>query len=96
MLLRSSTLLLRLPKSVSRAAGKLAASLSRKGFDMIKVKLLVSRVGADGPQNRGDVIEVPAATAERMVAGGQAEMVRAQKPETTSKRGKSAEKASKG
>lgn len=61
----------------------------------MKVKLLVPRASAEGAQNRGDVVEVTNAEAERMVAAEQAELVRAAKaPEKAVKRTK-AEKATK-
>lgn len=44
---------------------------------MMKIRLLTSRVGAAGAQNRGDEIEVEAAEAARMIEAGQAEPVRA-------------------
>lgn len=47
----------------------------------MQVRLLVSRATASGPQNIGDVLEVPEAEAVRMVAAGQAEAVRAKKPQ---------------
>lgn len=53
------------------------------------IKLLVSRSGASGSQNRGDQIEVPAAEGARMIEAGQAELVRAAKPEKAVKRAKS-------
>ena len=39
----------------------------------MKLKLLVSRATADGPQQCGDVVDVPDAEGLRMVAAGQAE-----------------------
>lgn len=62
---------------------------------MIKVKLLIARATATGPQNRGEIVEVEAATAERMVAAGAAEIVRSVEIETTSKKSKGVEKAAK-
>ena len=59
---------------------------------MVKVKLTVSRSGADGTFAAGDVIEVSAVEAERMADAGQCELVRAAKPEKAVKRAK-AEKA---
>ena len=47
----------------------------------MKVKLLVSRTGADGAQNRGDEIDVSPAEAKRMVDAGQCEIVRTAKAE---------------
>lgn len=38
----------------------------------VKVKLLVSRCGVNGAENRGDVITVSADEAGRMIAAGQA------------------------
>lgn len=61
---------------------------------MVKVKLVVSRIGPGGSFNPGDVIDVPADEAQRMVAAGQCEMLRAAKPEKAVSRRKS-EKASK-
>ena len=58
----------------------------------MKVKLLVSRAGPAGAFNRGDIIDVPAAEAESIVAAGHAELVREAPVETTAKRIK-AEKA---
>lgn len=58
----------------------------------MKIKLLTSRAGASGAQNRGDVIEVSTEEAQRMVAAGQAEMVRSAAPEKAVRRPK-AEKA---
>lgn len=43
---------------------------------MVKVKLLVARATAGESQNRGDIVEVSADEASRMVEAGQAEMVR--------------------
>lgn len=60
----------------------------------MKVKLLVSRVGMAGAQDRGDVIEVPADEGRRMVAAGQAEVVRSKEPERAVRKSK-AEKAAK-
>lgn len=42
----------------------------------MKIKLLVSRSGVDGSQNRGDIIEVLDAEAVRMIDAGQAEPIR--------------------
>jgi len=42
----------------------------------MKVKLLVSRCGPAGAESRGDVIDVSADEAERMVEAGQCEIVR--------------------
>ena len=52
----------------------------------IKVKLLVSRVGADGAQNRNDEIVVSVAEAKRMIEAGQAVPVASEKREKTIKR----------
>lgn len=61
----------------------------------MQVKLLMARASAAGSQNRGDVIEVGDAEAQRMIDAGQAELVRAAKaPEKAVKRSK-AEKAAK-
>lgn len=43
---------------------------------MVKVKLLTSRATATGPENRGDVVDVSADEAARMVESGQAELLR--------------------
>lgn len=59
----------------------------------MKIKLLVSRAGPAGVQNRGDEIDVSAAEAERMIAAGQAvpfverEVERAVKKPVKEKRG---------
>lgn len=42
----------------------------------MKIRLLVSRAGPAGAQNRGDEIDVGDAEAIRMIAAGQAEPVR--------------------
>ena len=42
----------------------------------MKIRLLVSRAGADFAQNRGDEIDVSAKEGQRMIAAGQAELVR--------------------
>lgn len=61
----------------------------------MQVELLVPRAAANGAQNRGDVIEVSADEAKRMIEAGQARPVRtAPKPETTAQATK-AEKARK-
>ena len=60
----------------------------------MKIKLLVSRSGVDGAQNRGDEIEVDAEEAKRMIEAGQAEPVRSAKTEKAIS-SKTAEKASK-
>jgi hypothetical protein len=60
----------------------------------MQIKLLVSRSGPSGTHGVGDVIDVPADEADRMVAAGQCEIVRSAKAEkATSKR--AAEKAAK-
>ena len=46
----------------------------------MKVRLLVSRSGVNGAQNRGEVVEVSTAEAKRMIEAGQAEPVRAERP----------------
>jgi len=46
----------------------------------MKIKLLVSRAGVDGAQNRGDEIDVTAEEAKRMIEAGQAEPIRQAKP----------------
>jgi hypothetical protein len=58
----------------------------------VKVKLLTSRVGANGAENRGDVIEVGAGEASRMIAAGQAVPVQSEKREKQTKRMKGVEK----
>lgn len=58
---------------------------------MVKVKMNVARTGG---VNAGDVIEVDADEAERMMAKGQCELVRAKTPEKAVSKRK-AEKASK-
>ena len=47
----------------------------------MKIKLLVARASATGAENRGDVIDVSADEARRMVEAGQAEFLRAVEPE---------------
>ncbi len=59
---------------------------------MVKVKLLVARSGPAGAFNVGSEIDVDAAEADRMVAAGQAELVRAVKKETATRK-KKAERA---
>lgn len=59
---------------------------------MAKVKLLVSRVGPAGSQNRDDVIEVGADEAKRMIEAGQAIPVQSEKREKQTKRMKDVEK----
>lgn len=44
---------------------------------MVKVKLLVARTGG---QNAGDIVEVGGEESQRMVAAGQAEVLRSSKP----------------
>lgn len=59
---------------------------------MVKVKMLVSRTDGVAP---GDIIDVPAETAHRMIAAGQCEIVRgARQPEKAVLR-KRSEKAAK-
>ena len=60
----------------------------------MKVKLLVSRSGADGAQNRGVVIDVSDDEGPRMIEAGQAEAIRAVAKETAVSKRK-AEKAAK-
>lgn len=55
---------------------------------MVKVKLNVSRSGADGAFNVGDEIEVSGDEAGRMVTAGQAKIVRAAKPEKATRKPK--------
>lgn len=54
----------------------------------MKIKLLVSRAGPAGVQNRGDEIDVSGAEAVRMIEAGQAEPVRAASVERAVKPGK--------
>lgn len=58
----------------------------------MKVKLLTARATATGSENRGDVLDVDADEGQRMIEAGQAELVRAAKPEKAVKR-KKTEKA---
>ena len=51
----------------------------------VKVKLLTSRASKTFSQVRGEVVEVDVDEAARMVAKGQAEMVRSRQTETTKK-----------
>jgi hypothetical protein len=60
----------------------------------MKVILLVSRASVDWAQARGEVVEVSADEAKRMIEAGQAEPVREAKPEKAVSRAKP-EKASK-
>ena len=60
----------------------------------MRVKLLVSRSGANGAQNRGDVIEVSDDEGPRMIEAGQAEPIRSVAKETAVSKRK-VEKASK-
>jgi hypothetical protein len=61
----------------------------------MKIKLLVSRSGADGAHSPGDVIDVGPNEGERMIAAGQAEIMRAATTERATPNRKS-EKAVKG
>ena len=55
----------------------------------MKVKLLVARATAGDPQNRGDIVEVSADEAVRMIEAGQAEPVRGgDEPEKAVRAGK--------
>lgn len=47
----------------------------------MKVKLLVPRATATGAENRGDIVDVSADEAARMIESGTAELVRAVKAE---------------
>jgi hypothetical protein len=58
----------------------------------MQVKLMVARATATGSQDRGDVIEVSAGEAARMIEAGQAEPVRGAVPERAEKKPR-AEKA---
>jgi len=60
----------------------------------MKIELLISRATVGGSQNRGDIVEVSDAEAQRMIKAGQAKPVRREKPETAIPKRK-AEKASK-
>jgi hypothetical protein len=51
-----------------------------------KIKLLTGRCGPGGSFAPGEIIEVDADEAVRMLASGQAEPVAAKKPRTASKR----------
>ncbi|MEL7282114.1 MAG: hypothetical protein AAGK79_17300 [Pseudomonadota bacterium] len=42
----------------------------------MKIKLLISRAGPAGAQNAGEIIDVDKPEAHRMIAAGQAELVR--------------------
>ena len=53
---------------------------------MTKIKLLVSRSGPELSQNTGDVIEVSAEEAVRMIAAGQAEAMPEEKRTAVKKR----------
>lgn len=52
----------------------------------MKIRMLVSRAGLNSAQSPGDEIEVSEAEAKRMIAAGQAELVRAAKAEKAVKR----------
>lgn len=52
----------------------------------MKVKLLQSRAGVDFSQNAGDIVEVSASEAERMIAAGQAVPAQDTKKETKNKK----------
>lgn len=54
----------------------------------MKVRLLVSRSGADGAFSAGDIVEVSTDESARMVEAGQAEILRAVAPEKAVKRRK--------
>ena len=60
----------------------------------MKIKLLVARASATGAENRGDVIDVSADEAGRMVEAGEAEFLRTVEPEKTASK-KRTEKARK-
>lgn len=63
----------------------------------MKVKLLVARATAGDAQNRGDIVEVSAGEAKRMIEAGQAELVRnAPEPERAVRTGKPVNTSSKG
>lgn len=51
----------------------------------MKVKLLISRAGADFAQSQGEEIEVSAEEAKRMIDAGQAEAVDGKKETATKK-----------
>jgi len=52
----------------------------------MKIKLLTARATVSGSENRGDIIDVSADEGERMIAAGQAEVVRGSKPEKATKK----------
>lgn len=54
----------------------------------MKVKLLVSRVGAGWAQSRGEIVEVSDSDAVSMIQAGQAEPVRAAPVERAAKPGR--------
>lgn len=58
----------------------------------VQVKLLTSRAGVNFAQNVGDVVDVTANEAERMIAAGQAVPFKAEKREKQTKRMKASEK----
>lgn len=60
----------------------------------MKIKMLVSRSGADGAVDAGQEIEVPDAEAIRMIEADQAVAIREQKPQRAVKK-PTAEKATK-
>lgn len=60
---------------------------------MQTVRLLISRAGAGFTQNAGDLVEVDADEASRLIAAGKAEIARRSKPETAVPRGARPEKA---
>lgn len=59
----------------------------------MRIKLLVARATAKGPENRGEEIEVSAAEGARMIAAGQAEPVRVAPAERSAGRGQKPERA---
>lgn len=60
----------------------------------MKVKLLISRAAIGAAQNRGDVIDVSADEAKRMIEAGQASPVGGEvEPERAIKRGRPAKDA---
>ncbi len=59
----------------------------------MKIKLLVSRVGANFSQSTGDVIDVPDAEAARMIAAAQAEPIARVAPEKATRAQRSEKRA---
>lgn len=55
-------------------------------MSLVKVRLLVSRSGNDGAQNRGEDIWVPEDEVAGMLAAGQCEMIDGAAPQAAAKR----------